>query len=275
MGISDISLAAGMYKNLLALKDTSGKIGKTQERLASGKKVNSALDNPTNYFASQAALNRVSDLSDRKDGMSEAIRNGDAANAGLKAITSLIESAKGIANSAHSASVGDRAGLAAQFNVMLGQIDSLAGDSGYRGTNLLKNDNLSINFNESGSSNLTITGVDATSGALGIAKTSNQDGNTVASGSYFSAALKKDGSVAVWGNNSWGESNVPAAAQSNVTAIAAGGGFVLALKSDGSVVAWGDNSKGQTTVPVLVLRKQKLFQKSQIAVLTRKGILDL
>lgn len=168
MGISNISLAAGMYKSLLALNDTSAKIDRTQERLSTGKKVNSALDNPTNFFASQAALNRALDLSSRKDGISEAIQNGEAANAGLTAITSLINSAKGLASSAHSASAGDRASLASQFNGVLAQIDSLAGDSGYRGTNLLKNDDLTINFNENGSSNLTITGVDATSGALGI-----------------------------------------------------------------------------------------------------------
>ncbi|MBW4056365.1 MAG: hypothetical protein HIU83_13375 [Proteobacteria bacterium] len=292
MGLSDISLAAGMYKNLLALNDTSVKINRTQERLATGKKVNSALDNPTNYFTSQAHLNRAEDLNSRKDGMSEAIRNGDAANAGLTAITSLIDSAKGLANSAHSASAGDRAILAAQFNGLLVQIDTLAGDSGYRGTNLLKNDNLTINFDENGSSNLTINGVDATSGSLGISKTdspSSQQQVSFISTGYTSLALKSDGSVVAWGDNSYGQTNVPAAAQSGVVAVASGGWhelalkdngsviawgapwgdnstvpaaaksgvvavaagyeFSLALKSDGSVVAWGDNTSGQTTVP--------------------------
>jgi len=61
--------------------------------------------------------------------------------------------------------------------------------------------------------------------------------------------LKNDGSVLAWGDNSTGETSVPAAAMSGVVAIAAGGGFTLALKNDGSVLAWGDNSHGETSVP--------------------------
>ena len=56
--------------------------------------------------------------------------------------------------------------------------------------------------------------------------------------------------VGVWGDNGYGQTTVPVAAQSGVTAIAAGGLHIVALTNDGSVVAWGDNSKGQTTVPV-------------------------
>lgn len=249
MGILDISLSAGMRNSLLSLKGTAAKIDKTQERLSTGKRVNSALDNPTNFFASQAHLNRAGDLNSRKDGMTEAIQNGEAANAGLKAITSLIESAKGIASAAHSANASDRASMANQFNIILDQIDTLAGDSGYRGTNLIKGDNLTVNFNENGSSNLTINGVDATSGALGISKTSQLQGNAIAGGNTFSLGLKSDGSVVAWGDNTLGETTVPAAAQSGVVSVAAGNIFSLALKNDGSVVAWGQNASGQTTVP--------------------------
>lgn len=170
MGLLDISLTSSMRSTLFSLTDTSAKIERTQARLASGKKVMSALDNPTNYFAAQAALNRAGDLTERKDGIMEAIKNGDAANVGLKSLVSLLETAKGIANSAHMAGASDRTSLASQFNQILSQMDSLAGDSGYRGTNLLKKDDLTVNFNENGSSNLTINGVDATSSGLGIQK---------------------------------------------------------------------------------------------------------
>ena len=65
-----------------------------------------------------------------------------------------------------------------------------------------------------------------------------------------SVALKSDGLVVAWGNNGFGESTVPAAAQSGVQAIAAGYGHTVALKTNGSVVAWGYSDLGQTTVPI-------------------------
>ncbi|MGI6144793.1 MAG: LamG-like jellyroll fold domain-containing protein, partial [Peptococcia bacterium] len=64
----------------------------------------------------------------------------------------------------------------------------------------------------------------------------------ISAGSYFSMALKADGSVVVWGYNEHGQCNVPEEARSGVIAISAGGFHCLALKADGSVVAWGDNS---------------------------------
>ena len=249
MGLVDISLTSAMRTTLFSLQNTNSKIEKTQERLATGKKVMNALDNPTNFFAAQAHLNRASDLTSRKDGIMEAIKNGDAANVGLKAIVEMIATAKGIASNAHMAGSSERTSLASQFNQILGQMDSLAGDSGYRGTNLLKKDDLTVKFNENGSSNLTISGMDATSGALGISKTSQLQGNVIDGKYYFSLALKSDGSVVAWGDNSFGQTTIPVAAQSGVISVTAGYTHALALKDDGSVIAWGENWAGSTTVP--------------------------
>ena len=137
MAISDISLTAGMRNNLVSLQGTVDLLNRTQERLATGKKVNSPLDNATNYFVAKSHMDRASDLSVRKDGMGEAIQTVKAANEGITAITDLIASAKGIAQSALSAGTTEAATLAAQFNAILDQIDTVAGDSGYKGTNLL------------------------------------------------------------------------------------------------------------------------------------------
>ncbi len=70
----------------------------------------------------------------------------------------------------------------------------------------------------------------------------------IAAGAQHGLALKSDGSVVAWGNNSFGQTNVPAGLDS-VVAIAAGDYHSLALRADGTVVAWGNNSKGQTNVP--------------------------
>jgi len=168
MAISDISLTSGMRSNLVSLQGTVDLLNRTQERLASGRSVNSPLDNATNYFVAKSHSDRAGDLSVRKDGMGEAIQTVKSANEGISAITDLIASAKGIAQSALSAGTAERSTLAVQFNSILTQIDELAEDSGYKGTNLLDSGTLEVKFNEDGSNLLTITGFDASTSSVGL-----------------------------------------------------------------------------------------------------------
>ncbi len=180
MSINDISLTSGMRNNLVSLQNTVNLLNRTQERLSSGKKVNSALDNPTSFFAAQALNQRASDLSGLKDAMGQAIQTIKAANTGITGITTLIEAAKGLAQTALStSSTTSRSSYATQFNGLITQINSLAQDSGYQGTNLLNNQSLTVNFNADGSSSLTISGTAANAG-LTIATAVNNwatDGN--------------------------------------------------------------------------------------------------
>lgn len=175
---SDISLTSGIRSNLLGLQSTSSLLARTQERLGTGKKINSPVDNPTNFFTAEALKNRASDLTARLDGISKGIQTVKAADAGIKSITSLIKQAKGIANDARALStdttdtqaMDDRSVLAARFNTIRTQIDELAADSGYDGVNLLQSDSLTVEFGEKiGSSTLDLTGFDGDSGGLGIA----------------------------------------------------------------------------------------------------------
>jgi len=160
MSTSDISLTAGMRTNLLNLQNTSQLLNRTQQRLSSGKQVNSALDNPTNFFAAQNATQRASDLSNRKDGMSNAVQTVGAANAGITAITGLIQAAKGIAQSALSTSdTTVQSKLAAQYDTIRSQIDNMSSDSGFQGLNMLSASNtLTVVFNENSSSSLNVVG---------------------------------------------------------------------------------------------------------------------
>jgi len=174
MAINDVSLTAGMRSNLLQLQGTSKMIDRTQERLSTGRQVNSALDNPTNFFAAQSHVNRANDFSVRKDGMAEGIQTAKAADAGITAITSLVEAAKGIASAALGTnSTTDRSAFSVQFETLRTQINTLASDSGYRGTNLLTANNLTVNFNESASASLTVTGFTATAEGLSVAVQAN------------------------------------------------------------------------------------------------------
>lgn len=188
MGLNDISLTGGMRSNLISLQGTTDLVNRTQERLSTGKKVNTALDNPTSYFKALAYNNRASDLAGRKDGMSDAIQTVKAANAGITGITSLLSAAKGLAQSAlSSASTETRTNLAASYDTIMAQVDDMATDSGYNGTNLLSSDTLTVQFNEDGSSSLDVAGFDGqTAGAVvtadvvGAAWDGTAAGNTTA-----------------------------------------------------------------------------------------------
>ena len=104
MSINDITLTSSMRSNLLSLKNTSALLDRTQERLSTGKKVNSALDNPSSYFTAQSLNARAGDLNNLLDSMGQAVQTIKAADEGITTLTSLVEQAKSIADQAFSAS---------------------------------------------------------------------------------------------------------------------------------------------------------------------------
>jgi flagellin-like hook-associated protein FlgL len=273
-------------------------MAQTQNRLATGKKVNSALDNPISYFTSQSLSNRANDLSSLLDSIGNAVQTIQAANTGITSLTKLVQSAQAIAQQAlqsastnakvtgtvagltastdisavtagktitvgdgtttatYTAAAGDtvqdlldaingaggkfsasldaaghlsieatdtstitiggtgsaadlavvglvagattgtnnttRASLATQFNDIRTQIDQLAADSGYNGINLLNGDNLTVTFNETGTSKQSITGVTFNAAGLGITAVANNfqsDSEVNASLTGLTAAL--------------------------------------------------------------------------------------
>jgi len=168
MAINDITLAGGMRGSLAHLQSVSLLMARTTERLATGLRVNSAVDDASAFFAAQNHRSRASDLAARKDSMGEAIQTVKAASEGITAITTLIEQAKGLAASARSSDATGRATLATQFDALRTQIDQLAADAGYKGINFLASGSLTVAFNEDGSSSITITGFDASTTGLTI-----------------------------------------------------------------------------------------------------------
>lgn len=183
MALSDISLTAGMRSNLLSLQKTSDLLDRTQNRLSTGKAVNSALDDPINFFAAQGHMNRASDLAARKDGMAEAIQAVKAADAGITGLTEMLQQAKAVITAARSAGATERASLDDQFNALRDQLAALAEDSIYKGTNLLGGDNLTVEFDEDGSNTLTVTGFDAAS-TVGLITPSSGSAVTISSASW-------------------------------------------------------------------------------------------
>jgi flagellin len=291
MALNDVSLTAGMRSNLVNLQETVDLLNRTQIRLATGKKVNSALDNPINFFTAQAHMSRASDISALKDGMNEAVQTIKTADSGIKGITSLLEAARSVAQSAKQAAsnyikvsvasisagtvitVGGKAytatgatvtagaaefnvgtdaaatasnlaalingtvetsstqdmiasvsgsvitlslkdqntaltnvstsisggtgftvdanvtsprnDLAKQYNQIVVQLDALANTSGYKGVNLLQNNNLNVAFE---GTTLTVNGFDASTSGLGASTTATK----TSGGTGFAWSINSD-----------------------------------------------------------------------------------
>lgn len=289
--MSNITLSVGVRQSLSAIQSTASAQQAQQLKLATGKRVNSAIDNPVNFFTASGLSNRARDLSSLLDSIGQATKVIEAADKGIKALTKLVESAQGSARQAlqsasntnkivgtegdltgstllTSAAAGtftatkvikvngtavltvaagstvqnlvdginsnttlnptgsaqkvqasiengnvkiealdgaalsittDDAGstlqglfgatttttigtasnnqtrkdLAAQFDALRTQIDQLAADSGYNGTNLLDNGSLKVQFNEGNTASVTISGVKYNSAGLGVAAATN------------------------------------------------------------------------------------------------------
>src|SRR5947209_17440557 len=96
--MSGIVLSASVRQNLLSLQSTAELLATTQNRLSTGKKVNTALDNPTNYFTAQGLDNRANDISNLLDGIGNGVQVLQAANTGITSLQKLVDTANTIAS---------------------------------------------------------------------------------------------------------------------------------------------------------------------------------
>jgi flagellin len=104
--MSGITLSASVRQNLLSLQSTASLLATTQNDLATGNKVNSALDNPTSYFTAQGLNNRASDINNLLDQIGNGVQVLQAANTGITSLQSLVSSAQSIANQVLQAPTG-------------------------------------------------------------------------------------------------------------------------------------------------------------------------
>ena len=104
--MSGIVLSASVRQNLLSLQSTADLLATTQNRLSTGKKVNTALDNPTNYFTAASLDSRASDINNLLDGIGNGVQVLQAANTGITSLQKLVDTAKSLANQALQTSVG-------------------------------------------------------------------------------------------------------------------------------------------------------------------------
>lgn len=114
---SGVTLTSATRQNLLSLQGTADLVSTTQNRLSTGKKVNSALDSPVNFFTSQALSGRSADLGGLLDGISNGIQTIQAANQGITSIQKLVDQAKSITSQALATQVTTAGTAGAAFTV--------------------------------------------------------------------------------------------------------------------------------------------------------------
>jgi flagellin len=142
--MSGIVLSASVRQNLLSLQSTASLLATTQNALATGNKVNSALDNPTNFFTAQGLDNRASDITNLLDGIGNGVQVLQSANTGITSLQKLVDSAKSIANQVLQAPTGYSQKASATTVAPTGagvlSVAGTASDLTNAGTNSLKGD---------------------------------------------------------------------------------------------------------------------------------------
>jgi flagellin-like hook-associated protein FlgL len=218
--MADVTLSSSIRSNLNSLKGTSDLLKTTTDRLATGKKVGSAVDNPTNYFAAQNYNDRADGLSARLDGMSESVQLISAADNGITNIKGFLSQMKGVVNDALSNTDSDeRKALGKQFNELILQVRDMAKDSSYGGVNLLyDNAEKTVEFNEKiNVSTLKLEGFNISAGTdAGLSTSGEITASAVTGGTGTSYALSFDiGGSEVSGIKSYGTSTVASSHEVN------------------------------------------------------------
>jgi flagellin len=139
MKMSGIVLSASVRQNLLSLQSTAELLATTQNRLATGNKVNSALDNPTNFFTAQGLNNRASDINNLLDSIGNGVQVLQAANTGITSLQKLVDTAKSLANQVLQAPAGYSAKSSTTSATTVGTAANLVD-----GTNIAAGDTLTI-----------------------------------------------------------------------------------------------------------------------------------
>jgi flagellin len=176
--MSGIVLSSSVRQNLLSLQSTADLLATTQNRLASGKKVNTALDNPTNFFTAAGLDSRASDINNLLDGIGNGVQILQAANTGITSLQKLVDSAKSIANQALQTTVGYSTKSNVSTTITGATPDDLRGTTNY--ANTIASSNVLYNGTAGGTTGAaasTLLGSAAAGSVTGTVKTDTSAAN--------------------------------------------------------------------------------------------------
>jgi flagellin len=200
--MSGIVLSAAVRQNLLSLQDTAALLSTTQNALATGNKVNSALDNPTNFFTAQGLNNRASDINNLLDSIGNGVQVLQAANTGITSLQKLVDTAKSIANQVLQAPTGYTTKASATSLAPTGAgvlaVAGTAADLTNAGTNSLNSK--TFVFTPATGAATTIT-VSSTVAAGNVNSITAFNAALTSAGLGLTASLASDGSITLTSTN--------------------------------------------------------------------------
>ena len=228
--MSGIVLSASVRQNLLSLQSTADLLATTQNRLSTGKKVNTALDNPTNFFTAQGLDNRANDISNLLDGIGNGVQVLQAANTGITSLQKLVDTAKSIASQVLQTSVGYSPRASATTAVPTGAgplaVPGTAQDLTNAGTNSLNGK--TFVFTPAAGAATTIT-ISSTVAAGNVNSIDAFNSALSAAGIGLTASLASNGSVTFTSTNDDASQTLTlgTTAAANTVALSGTGAFAL------------------------------------------------
>jgi flagellin len=257
--MSSIVLTAAVRQNLLSLQDTANLLATTQTRLATGKKVNSALDNPTNFFTAAGLDARASDISNLLDSIGNGVQVLQAANTGITSLSSLVDTAKSIANQVLQQPTGYTSKATFTGNAPATGAAGTATDLvNSAAANSLKGQNVVFNT-ASGTSTLTITDVAGANNANSITAINTW---LASKGIQLTASFNTNGSISFTSSNDAASQTItntgtyaaPGAGSSSSVDISGGAAF-----TGGTIVAASADPVSQATRANLVAQYNQIL----------------
>jgi flagellin-like hook-associated protein FlgL len=263
MSLSNITLSAAVRQNLLSLQGTADLLATTQGRLATGKKVNSALDNPTNFFTAAGLDSRASDISNLLDSIGNGVQVLQAANTGITSLSKLVDTAKSIANQVLQAPVGytSKATFTSAAPTGAGPlaVAGTATDLTNAGTNSLQGQALVFKTSATATTTLTISNV---AGAGNVNSITSLNSALSAAGVQLQATFNANGSLTFTSSNDAASQTItngaafvaPAAGSSTSVNISGGAAF-----TGGTIVAAVADPVSQATRSSLVTQYNQII----------------
>lgn len=166
--MSDVKLSSAIRNNLLSLQKTASLVSQTQNRLSTGLKVSSAVDDAAAFFQAKSLSDRAGDIAAKKDGIDQGISSLTTALQAMEAVEAVLSQMKGVIISAKSATADDRVTLGKQFQELAQQVNNLVDDASYQGLNLVtaSGNSLTVSFSDKTGSTLAVSGFNANISAL-------------------------------------------------------------------------------------------------------------